>query len=187
MVEIDGKEYELNTDYRAALYTILAFEDDELTQSEKACKMLDNLYFEMPDNLELALEKAQWFLNSGKKPLEDDNPQRLYSFEQDAELIFSAFQQTHGINLNNTNLHWWRFFSLFMDLGKNTFFCSLTGLRSRYYAGKCTKEEKEEIHKMGDTFYVSQNTNLTFEEKELSAKIKERYLKAKARRKQKAK
>jgi len=170
-VEIDGTEYELNTDYRASLFTILAFEDSELTQSEKVSLMLDNLFFEIPSDLLAAVKKAQWFLNAGREN-KDDGSRRLYSFEKDANLIFAAYQQTHGIDLQSAKMHWWKFLALFMDLGADTAFCSLVGLRSRYYAGKCTKEEKAAIREMGDTFEIAQDSYYSPEEKELIRKIK---------------
>ena len=45
--------------------------------------MLNNLYFVIPDNLLLAIEKAQWFLNGGKDDKEDSEGRRLYSFSND--------------------------------------------------------------------------------------------------------
>jgi len=67
-------------------------------------------------------------------------------------------------------------------LGQNTTFCNLVGLRSRYYTGKCTKEEKEAIRNMGDMFHVPQNENLTLDEREAARAFREDYEKAKQRR-----
>ena len=53
-VEIDGREYLLDTDFRTCLRIILAFEDPELANIEKRAVMLDNLYMERPENLEEA-------------------------------------------------------------------------------------------------------------------------------------
>jgi hypothetical protein len=181
-VEIDGKEYELNTDYEAALYTILAFEDNDLAQGEKVDLMLDNLFFEMPENLQEAAEKAQWFLNGGKESIDTDTERRLFSFSQDSSFIYSAFNQTHRIDLQEENIHWWKFLSLFMDLGQDTTYCQLVGLRSRFYAGSCTEEEKEHIAKIADIFYIKNSTHISAEEREAERLFKENYEKAKAAR-----
>ena len=180
-LEIDGVDYEIKTDYRYSLYTILAFEDKELTNYEKLNIMLENLFVEIPDNVEAMLEKTQWFLNGGKESSSDDSENRLYSFSKDASLIFAAFKQTHNIDLEQeTNLHWWKFLSYFMDLGQNTVFCQLVALRDKYYSGRASKEEKQAIRKMGDMFYIDQTDDtLSLEDREKVERVKEDYRKAK--------
>lgn len=179
VIEIVGVEYKLNTDFRFSLYTMLAFEDDNLTLQEKCVVMLQNLFVELPEEVTAEfIDKAQWFLNCGE--ISDEEPgRRLYSFSRDASLIFAAFKQTHGIDLQSDNLHWWKFLTLFMDLGQDTTFCNLVGLRKRYYSGKCTKEERESIREMGDMFKVPDNEYLTLADREKIAQIKESYKKAK--------
>lgn len=182
-LDIDGVDYEIKTDYRFSLYTILAFEDKELTNYEKLNIMLENLFVEIPNNIEAVLEKTQWFLNGGKESSPDDSENRLYSFSKDASLIFAAFKQTHNIDLEQTDLHWWKFMAYFMDLGQDTVFCQLVALRDKYYSNRATKEEKQAIRRMGDMFYIDQNeTMLSLEDRERFDKIKEDYRKAKEAR-----
>ena len=130
-VEIDGQDVPINTDFRACLRVILAFEDPELAPVEQQAILLANLYPKAPDNAVGAFEQALRFLNGGEEHTEDDGPAlRLYSFRQDANYIFAAFRQTHGIDLESIEyLHWWKFLALFMDLGSDTTFCSLVSLR----------------------------------------------------------
>ena len=164
-VEIDGTEYRLKTSFRDALLTMLAFEDRSLTMNEKAQIVLVNLYEEIPENTPAALDKADWFLNGGAP--ERDEPvreRRLYSFSQDANYIYAAFRATHGIDLGTTDLHWWHFLSLFMDLGQDTTFCQMVAMRKRYYAGKCTREERQAIAEMGSAFYIEDNEAYTLDE-----------------------
>jgi hypothetical protein len=78
---------------------------------------------------------------------DDGSPVRLYSFAKDANYIFSAFQQTHGIDLTTAKLHWWQFLALFMDLGGETAFSNIVDLRSRLKDGTATKEEKKRAKK----------------------------------------
>ncbi|MBT6322563.1 MAG: hypothetical protein HOJ31_10305 [Anaerolineae bacterium] len=185
-LEIDGQDHKINTDYRASLLTILAFEDDELTQEEKVGIMLDNLYFDTeteesttPDNIIEAIKKAQWFLDGGKEREKKEADRRLYSLSQDANFIYSAFKQTHNIDLQDVQLHWWKFLSLIMDLGQDTTYCQLVGLRSRFYDGKCTDEEKEHIAKIADIFYIDNTINMSAEEKEEERLFREKYEEAK--------
>jgi hypothetical protein len=148
---------------------ILAFEDTDLVSAEKQMVLLGNLYKEQPTNIQVAIEKGFKFLNGGQNGEEEekeDLPLRLYSFEKDANFIFAAFKQTHGIDLENVDyLHWWKFLALFMDLGSETTFCQLVGLRKRVKTGKASKEEKAMAHEMGDIFDIPEPDNRTYEEK----------------------
>jgi hypothetical protein len=171
-VEIDGVECPINTDFRSCLRVIMAFEDDELTGYEKQMVMLDVLYPEIPNNVQMAIEQGIKFLNGGKdnEPADED-PTRLYSFAKDSNFIFSAFKQTHNVNLQTDNMHWWEFLSLFMDLGSETVFCNLLGLRGRVADGTATKEDKQMAEKMGDIFDVPQPDTRTLKEKEQEAQF----------------
>jgi len=166
-VEIDGKEYEINTDFRSCLRTILAFEDDTLTAREKESIMLNNLFSKVPENIFVACEKAIRFLDGGEVPEgESLDVPRLYSFSKDAQYIFAAFRQTHGIDLEAVEIHWWKFLALFMDLGSETAFSSLVGLRRRVKTGKATKEERQIAREMGEAFDIPDFDTRTFEERE---------------------
>lgn len=124
------------------------------------------VYVNMPQDIEQAIIKAHLFLNGGEITESDDPPMRLYSFEKDANYIFAAFRQTHGIDLQTTDLHWWKFLALFMDLGSETTFCQLVSLRKRIKTGKATKEERETAREMGEVFDVPEVDDRTLDEKE---------------------
>lgn len=124
------------------------------------------VYVDMPQDIEQAIIKAHLFLNGGEITESDDPPMRLYSFAKDANYIFAAFRQTHGIDLQTTDLHWWKFLALFMDLGSETTFCQLVGLRKRIKTGKATKEERETAREMGEVFDVPDVDDRTLDEKE---------------------
>jgi hypothetical protein len=167
-VAIDGQEYAINTDFRVCLRVILAFEDEGLTGYEKQLILLVNLYPQPPHDLKAALEMGLRFLDGGKESVEGeiDASPRLYSFSKDAGYIFSAFQQTHGIDLEVAELHWWKFLALFMDLGSETTFCNLVSLRKRVKSGKATKDERAAAREMGEAFEIPEPDTRTGEERE---------------------
>jgi hypothetical protein len=171
-ITIDGAEYALNTDYRAALKSILAFEDDTLTDYEKQIVLLNNLLIDVPARMdEEVLRQIGRFMNGDNQAEPDKTAPRLYSFSKDANLIFSAFRQTHGIDLQKADLHWWEFLALFMDLGQDTTFCQLIGLRKRVKAGTATKEEKQAAREMGESFDIPESDTRTLDEKEKEAEF----------------
>lgn len=163
---VNGQSYKINADYRTALKIIMAFEDGDLAGVEKSILFYDNLYIDKPPDVLEALKQGSWFLNGGKEDDTDASGLRVFSWEKDANLIYAAFQQTHGIDLQSVDLHWWKFLALFMDLGGETAFCGLVGLRSRVKTGKASKEEKQTAREMGDLFLVPDIDDRTVEERE---------------------
>jgi len=166
-IEVDGCEHEVNADFRSCLKIILAFEDPELVTIEKQTVLIDNLYKEIPGDIAKAFEQGIKFLNGGAiSDDQDESALRLYSFEKDRNLIFAAFRATHGIDLTTAELHWWAFLALFMDLGSETTFCNVTGIRKRVADGTATKEEKKMVRDMPDIFDLPQPDTRTLEERE---------------------
>jgi hypothetical protein len=170
-IRVNGQVYEINSNFRDCLRIIMAFEDNDLTRYEKQLVLLSNLYKDVPAEADAkeAAEKAVKFLNGGEEESEGSmtSNMRLFSFTKDARFIFSAFQQTHGIDLQHTEyLHWWQFITLFMDLGADTMFCNLVGLRKRVKTGKASREEKRVAREMGSIFDVPDIDDRSIEEKE---------------------
>lgn len=147
----------------------MAFEDEELTGYEKQLVMLQLLYKNIPENIQVATTQGVKFLDGGEVKVEEEGlePQpRLYSFSKDSGFIFSAFMQTHGIDLTSTeNLHWWKFLALFLDLGQDTTFCNLTSLRKKIKTGTATKEERQAARDMGEIFDIPEPDTRTLDEK----------------------
>lgn len=167
---IEGKEYNLNTDFRTCLNIILAFEDDELFPFQKLEVMLENLYGEnIPQNIEMAIQKAILFLDCGEKDEEKKvgatNSNRLYSFSKDAKYIYSAIKQTHNIDLETIEyLHWWKFVYLFLDLNPECFFCKMIDLRNKKRKGKLDANEKKLYIELFDILELDNKPQFTDEE-----------------------
>ncbi|MEM5769938.1 MAG: bacteriophage Gp15 family protein [Bacillota bacterium] len=156
-VEIGENQYEVNTDFRKCLKIMLAFEDMELTDTEKQLIMLGNLYKEMPPDYLAALKQAVWFLNSGKSEPGGVEQPRLFSFSKDAEYIYSGIMQTHGIDIQQVEaMHWWKFTALLMSLDETCFFNKIVALRSKKLKGKLTKEEAIYCDEISDILELPQ-------------------------------
>lgn len=78
-------------------------------------------------------DRLLWFLNCGKtvKELKEDSEKiskndnaKLYDFEKDEHLIFSAFYRTYKIDIEQEldYLHWWKFKAMFNDLDSESKF-----------------------------------------------------------------
>jgi hypothetical protein len=93
--------------------------------------------------------RAIQFLNQNQDDDQEPGP-RVFSFEKDAQLIYAAFKQTHNIDLQTVELHWYQFLALFSDLRPDTAFCQLRNLRYRLKTGRATKEERQAASEMSD-------------------------------------
>lgn len=167
-IRINGEDYPVDTDFRTGIEIITAFEDPDLSDNEKAMVLIGRLYKEKPQDLQEAISKGVKFLDGGED--QSDSPSshqgmRLYSFTKDARIIYAAFRQTHGIDLQTERLHWWQFLALFMDLGAETTFSNLVNLRRKVKTGKATKEERKAAREMGDMFEIPDTDTRTLEEK----------------------
>lgn len=150
-IRVNGKVYDINYDYKTIINILIAFEDNELTISEKNYIMIKNLYkAEIPnEDLEEAALKAIKFIDGGNPEKKVSNEKRIYSFKKDGNFIFSGISQTHSINLaEQPKLHWWIFLSLFMDMSSDCTFGELVYYRKRKNENKLTKEEKEQYKKI---------------------------------------
>lgn len=161
IAEIDGVDYELDTDFRTALKIMLAFEDVGLTKQERSLIMLRLLFKDnIPKDIKSALETANVFLNCGNTDTgkdESEQEQRVFSFEKDASYIYTAINQTYNTDLETLPyLHWWKFCHMFRDLKEDCFFSKLVDLRNRKNKGKLSKEEKEYCYKIKDILELPQ-------------------------------
>lgn len=103
----------------------------------------------------VAMNGLKWFLHGGDEPLNDSNDccETLFSFSQDKTMIFSAFMLKYGINLNESNLHFFEFLALFNDLDK-TAFRKIIDLRALKPSDmkSFSKEQKYQIYKLKQKF-----------------------------------
>ncbi len=157
-VMIDGKAVPVNTDFRTCLRIIQALEDERLMEHEKLTVLITLLYPEPPENIALAIEQGLKFLNLGEQvDASRAHQQPVYSLNKDSAYIYTAFKSTFNIDLNTVeNLHWWKFRSLFADLGRDCFFNTLISLRSRQRTGKLTDSEKEFVRRNPELLSLSE-------------------------------
>ena len=65
-VSIGGRDFAIRTDYRAILDIILALNDPELTDEDRAAVALGIFYpEETPEDLTAALDRCMWFISGG--------------------------------------------------------------------------------------------------------------------------
>lgn len=140
-LEVDVKTYEIRTDFRDILLVLTAYNDPDLTDFEKMQVCLEIVYKTIPENVENALKKAMWFIDGGDFSSQQ-HPVRLYDWEQDESIIFSAINKVAGYETREKEyLHWWTFRGYFGEIGEGAF-SSIVSIRNKLAKGK--KLEKYE-------------------------------------------
>lgn len=146
---VGGRYYRIRTDYRACLDIMAAFNDSELSVQEQWEVLLEILYYKALDipeeHLTEAMEKAVWFLNCGEKTTAPTSNKRLYDWEQDEQMIFSAINKVSGREVRSVNyMHWWTFIALFNEIGEGMF-STVVSIRSKKNKGKKLENYEKEF------------------------------------------
>lgn len=115
-IECDGKEYEIDTDFRKWI-------EFERSLREERILILSIFKGDMPEGfgwLDAALEFLQ-SPNSTPNYPESSERDRAFDFVEDGAYIVAAFMQCYGIDLTNTEyMHWHLFKALFDGLSEDT-------------------------------------------------------------------
>jgi hypothetical protein len=154
-VEIEGIEYEINSNFRTSILFELLMQDDELSDDEKIIQALELYYPVLPKNINEAIEKIIWFYMCGKdrksktKNKGTGKSTQIYSFNYDDDYIYSAFLSQYSIDLQDIEyLHWWKFKAMFKVLREDNEIVKIMGYRSMDLNKIKDKEQREHYRKM---------------------------------------
>lgn len=146
----------IRTDYRIGVQIQLCISDPELTDSEKTAVALGLLYGNGVPDLQTAIEGLGWFMSCGApEALADgeDGP-AVYSFEQDAARVVTAFRKVFGMDISRERLHWFQFVSMLGDLS-GTAFTNVIDIRTTN-ASEVDKKHRAEFVRMKKRFSLNQ-------------------------------
>lgn len=126
-VWVGGKYHEIETDFREWIRFSELIEDDDVPEQVK-CELMLQWYRDIPENLGEALIALGKFLSadelypdSSNRSQKSRNRQPVFSFQEDAGCIYSAFVECYGIDLQKISyMHWWKFRVLLDGLPENT-------------------------------------------------------------------
>ena len=172
-VEYEGLK--INTDFRSFILFELLMQDNSISKDDKVAIAL-NLFYDTEtikniDDIKKATSGILWFYTMGKSENEktsnksNDNKKQIYSYEYDAEYIYSAFLDQYGIDLNDIKyLHWFKFKSMFNSLKSDNKICEIMGYRAINVNKIKDKEEQKRYKKLQKEWALPDNRSI--EEKE---------------------
>lgn len=118
MVLPDGREVPVNADFRVILKCLRTLKDRQFTDAQKEAFI--SLYFFNGLGVRNPSHLLNQFLSDGTESEGDGDPP-VMDFEQDADVIYSSFMQSYGIDLIDIPfLHWSKFKALVAGLGDET-------------------------------------------------------------------
>lgn len=153
----------IRTDFRESIKFELLMQDSKLNEEEKV-KLALNLYYNLNDitDIKKAVEDIIWFYKGGKNEKENvdkevkksnSKEKQIYSYEFDAEYIYSAFMEQYNIDLNSIKyLHWWKFKALFNSLNENVLFSKIMGYRAIDLSKIKDKSIKKQYKKLQELY-----------------------------------
>ncbi len=152
-----------NTDFRTSMLFEMLMQDRNIRKKNKVIQAI-RLYYpniEEITDIEKAVEDMLWFYRCGKE-LADSNKKnssnnnndikQIYSYEFDDNYIYSAFLQQYNIDLQDCDLHWWKFKALFDGLSKDTKIIEIMGYRAIDLRTIKDKEERKRIKKLKELY-----------------------------------
>ena len=167
-------EYEglkIDTNFRSFILFELLMQDRNVSEEDKIALTLNIFYKEIPKDIKKAIDGILWFYSRGdidkkeSKTNKENNKKKIYSFEHDANSIFSAFWHDYRIDLNEIEyLHWWKFKSLFEDLNDENQICKIMGYRAVDLSKIKDKETKRKYKRLKQQYALPDER--TEEEKE---------------------
>lgn len=137
-VTLYGAEYPVHTSFKNWVRISCILERENIKEPKVLAKILKLCYKEtLPPNSISALLGAISFLNRGTdfSVSQQKKREKVTSFCVDSDLIYSAFYSKYGIDLQNEDMHWYKFCSLFETLADENPFKTVIKIR--------TTDEKE--------------------------------------------
>lgn len=153
-VEVDNKEYEINSDFRTSALFEMMMSDEELDKEERIINALQLYYPIIPSNTNEAVKKIMWFYSCGKdnrkyKGTSSREAEQIYNYEFDDGYIYSAFLSQYGIDLQDIEyLHWWKFKAMFKALKDDNMIVKIMGYRSLDLNTIKDKEQKAHYRRL---------------------------------------
>lgn len=116
-MEIDGKSYPLDTDFR----TWISFQQ-ALTEPRTEAEKAEAVYglmgrLGLPPSQDALEAMVRFYVGeSSEHTGGSERRPRAFDFTRDSEYIYSAFLGAYGLDLTTAHMHWWKFKALFKSL-----------------------------------------------------------------------
>ena len=149
-LEVGGKEWAIDSDYRNILTIFNALSDNTLSDNEKLYITLSRIYDDfdhMPQEYyQEAYEKASSFIECHDRSDDKKNPQ-LIDWEKDEHMIFPAINTVAGCEVRALEyMHWWTFLGYFENVDNECLWSFVLSIRQKKSKGKKLEKHEKEFY-----------------------------------------
>lgn len=183
-VEVNGKRYKINTDFRVAIECNRIAEDTTIGGLERSLGIICTLYgkeaLDDIENYDQLLKLALKYLSCGEEIETHSNEEPDMDYVEDEKYIISSFKYDYGYNpYAKKSLHWYEFFNDLDNLSNSELgdCCILSRIRNfRKYDLSKIQDPKErqkmaEIQKSISLKKYRKENHLTKEQEESMNKL----------------
>jgi len=121
IVEVNGRTYNINTSFKVALRCNEISKDSSIDDLERTLGIICTLFgpeaIKYTEDIEILSEKAYKYLTLGEENNNRDKPDM--DFIQDYDFIVTSFISDYGIDLDTTDMHWYKFYHLLNGLSNS--------------------------------------------------------------------
>jgi hypothetical protein len=135
-VKVEDKKYKINTNFKVAIECNRIAQDETIGDMERGLAIIYTLFGEeginTPEHYEKLLELAKKYLLCGKEAEDTQDKEPDMDFVKDMDYIEASFMSDFHIDLENTQMHWWKFMKLMNGLSNSEFgnCCVLNNIRN---------------------------------------------------------
>jgi len=129
---IGGEKKALNTSYKTALRCFETIQNPRISDYERCLGVIYMLFGEIPkaDMVQEYFEKAVYYLQCGQTKAEQDSKPADMDFNYDRKYINASFMYAYGINLEETDLHFWQYIELIEGLPNDCILSQVRNIRT---------------------------------------------------------
>lgn len=148
-IQVNGKAYDIRTDYRNILRIFEAFADKDLSDAEKMIVCLQRIIIHFRSlprvDYKEAYEQVYKFLLCGR-PEERVPPVKTFNWIKDEPMLFSAINKVAGKEVREAPyMHWWTFMGFFEAIDPESLFGTVVSIRQKRAKGKKLEKYEREF------------------------------------------
>lgn len=142
---INGREFPIRSDYRAALDVLSILGDPDIDDEERGALAFMVLYPDLedmgPEDMEPARDFLMWYIAGGDSKVKPPKA-KLADWDQDFPIVVGPVNRVLGYEVRSVaHLHWWTFLAAYMEVG-DCLFAQVVAIRKKLAQGR--KLEKHE-------------------------------------------
>lgn len=166
-IEVNNKRHKINTDYRYALACYQALDDDEINDIARAESIIAILlgqekenglevpYFDIEEQQKV-IELLVKYLSCNTNENNNTESKKDMDFIQDENYIYASFMSDYNIDLENTNMHWWKFCNLLSGLTEKSILSKIRDIRNTDLSEYKDEKTRNKLIKAMETVKLKQ-------------------------------